>query len=562
MQHCLPRSGMDGLKILDELDDALLIIDARRNILEANRPACNLYGYTRQQLCSMRLDDLVEENGGHRRSNGSCFFAQLSEKPLPSELGCSPLTLVKICDSTFAKQNFTHSPEVYKELVEIGPSLIVRILPDTRVVFANKPFCQYFGLTHDKVIGRRFADLPRDEATRQFIHEHFAAYVNRPENALADILVVNEKGEQRWVQFTESPIWDNMGTLQEIQLIAIDVHERKMAQIWLQQSEAKYRAIMDQSNEGIILMDFISGKILEVNRKMTEICGFSSEELLSFTNHELSTETPEQARAAGLKLKHNAILPAETIRLNAKNGSTVEVDRLGKRLDIHGKAMALFSVRDVSEKRHIESQLRLQTAELRERVEQLQKAWSQTIDVLAAASEAKDPYTSGHQKRVARLATALGHELGLSADQLTGLHMAALIHDIGKITVPADILSKPGILSNLERQMVQLHVTAGYDLLHNLDLPWNVADVVLQHHERLNGSGYPGGLKGDEILFKSRILCVADVVEAMSSHRPYRPALGVEEGLAEIRRGKGLLYDPQVVDACLTLFQDKAFVLV
>lgn len=450
----------------------------------------------------------------------------------------------------------------YRELVETGPALIVRILPDTTITFANERFCQYAGLERDSVIGLKYVDLPPDAATREALRDHFAAYILEPQNTVREGLITNARHEQHWLQFTESPIFDSSGNLREIQILALDIHESKLAQLRLQQSEAKYRAIMDQSNEGIILMDFISGQILEVNRKVSEMTGFSPEELLAFTNFELSVETPEQARAAGLKLKYDAILPSENIRLNVKGGGTVEVDRLGKRLDIEGNAVALFSVRDVSEKRQIESRLLQQTEELKKRVDQLQKAWSQTIDVLAAASEAKDPYTSGHQKRVAALAMGLGHELGLPEDQLTGLRMAALIHDIGKITVPADILSKPGILSNLERQMVELHVTAGYDLLRNLDLPWNVADVVLQHHERLDGNGYPGKLKGDDILFKSRILAVADVVEAMSSHRPYRPALGIVEALAEIRRGRGLVYDPQVVDACLSLFLDKNFSLV
>lgn len=556
MQHSLALSEIDYLKILDELDDALLITDTLYRIVEANRSACNLYGYTRHQLCRMRLADLTAGEGRHKRSNGSLFQVDLTEHSIVPGPGQPLLTIVRIREITVP-----HPPRLYKDLVETGPTLIARILPDTTLVFANDRFFQYFGLDRDTALGQKFAELPPDESSCRFLRSHFAAFTDHPQISINDGLVVSAGGEQRWVQFTESPILDEAGQLLEIQIIALDIHDQKMAQLQLQQSEAKYRAIMDQSNEGIILMDLFSGQIREVNRRVTDICGFSAEELLSLTNHELSTESLEEAREAGLKLKYDATLPAETIRLNTKDGRTVEVDRMGKRLDIGGQTMALFSVRDVSEKRQIESRLRLQTAELEKRVEQLQKAWSQTIDVLAAASEAKDPYTSGHQKRVARLSVAIGREIGLSEDQLTGLRMAALIHDIGKITVPADILSKPGLLSNLERQMVQLHVTAGYDLLRNLDLPWNVADVVLQHHERLDGSGYPAGLSGDAILFKSRILSVADVVEAMSYHRPYRPALGIEEGLAEIRREKGVLYDHQVVEACLNLFLDKKFTL-
>ena len=189
----------------------------------------------------------------------------------------------------------------------------------------------------------------------------------------------------------------------------------------------------------------------------------------------------------------------------------------------------------------------------------LQEAWIQTIEVLAAASAAKDPYTAGHQKRVATLAEALGNELKLPDDQILGLRMAALIHDIGKLSLSTDMLSKPIPFSALERQLVELHAQAGYDLLKGLNLPWNVADVVHQHHERADGSGYPDHLRSNNILFKSKILCVADVVEAMSSHRPYRPSLGLPAALNEIQQGRSRLSDAEVVDTCARLFRDSTY---
>jgi putative nucleotidyltransferase with HDIG domain len=222
----------------------------------------------------------------------------------------------------------------------------------------------------------------------------------------------------------------------------------------------------------------------------------------------------------------------------------------------HCSCLTLVRVRDVTAEQEAEVK-KQQEARLFQLA--LQKAWVQTIEVLAAASEAKDPYTSGHQKRVANLAVAIAKELKLTDDQITGLRMAALIHDIGKLSLSAGILSKPVAFSPLERQMVELHAQAGYDLLKSLDLPWNVADVVHQHHERADGSGYPAHLSGDETLFKAKILCVADVVEAMSSHRPYRPSLGLQAALNEIKQGRSRLYDSEVVDACLNLFQDTNF---
>ena len=166
--------------------------------------------------------------------------------------------------------------------------------------------------------------------------------------------------------------------------------------------------------------------------------------------------------------------------------------------------------------------------------------------------EARDPYTSGHEVRVAQLAILLAQEMGLSKDAIEGIEMAAVVHDIGKIAVPAEILSKPGKLTDVEFALVQCHAAAGYEILKGIHFPWPVAIAVLQHHERMDGSGYPYGIRGDEISISARILSVADVVEAMSSHRPYRPALGVDAAVAELRAHSGK-YDADVVDACVKL---------
>jgi len=169
------------------------------------------------------------------------------------------------------------------------------------------------------------------------------------------------------------------------------------------------------------------------------------------------------------------------------------------------------------------------------------------------------PYTAGHQRRVADLAVAIAAELELPTDKIDGVNMASTIHDIGKIAVPAEILSKPTNLSDIEFGLIKSHTQAGYDILKDIEFPWPVARAILEHHERIDGSGYPNGLKGDEILMEARIMAVADVVEAMASHRPYRPALGIEVALEEIEKNKGTYYDSDVVDACLKLFREKRY---
>jgi HD-GYP domain-containing protein (c-di-GMP phosphodiesterase class II)/DNA-binding NarL/FixJ family response regulator len=240
--------------------------------------------------------------------------------------------------------------------------------------------------------------------------------------------------------------------------------------------------------------------------------------------------------------------------------------------------------RELAERKRVEE-------ELRQSYTKLQRTLEATVNALVSAVEMKDPYTAGHQRRVAQLAPAIAQEMGFSEEQINGIYIAAIIHDVGKINVPVEILSKPsklseaefglirthpqvghdildvpaeilgepGGLSELELNLIRTHPQVGHDVLKEIDFPWPVAQIVLQHHERMDGSGYPQGLSGEEILLEARILAVADVVEAMASHRPYRPAYGLDKALDEISQNAGVLYDPGVVDACLRLFTKKGF---
>lgn len=192
-------------------------------------------------------------------------------------------------------------------------------------------------------------------------------------------------------------------------------------------------------------------------------------------------------------------------------------------------------------------------------LEGMQQALKDSIHAIAFALETRDPYTAGHQRQVAQIATAIAREMNLPEMTIEGVHFGSLIHDLGKISIPAEILTRPRRLSTLEMQMMQTHPQAGYDIIIGIDFPWPVAEMVLQHHERMDGSGYPNGLKGDDIPLESRILAVADVVDAMTSHRPYRAGLGIDKALEEIERNRGTYYDPLVVDACLRLFREKGF---
>jgi putative nucleotidyltransferase with HDIG domain len=191
---------------------------------------------------------------------------------------------------------------------------------------------------------------------------------------------------------------------------------------------------------------------------------------------------------------------------------------------------------------------------------QLLKALEDIVETMAITVELRDPYTAGHQRRVAQLACAIADDIGLSEEQQTGIRFAGLIHDIGKIRIPTEILTHPGVLTEAENRIIRTHPSTGYEILKNIEFPWPIAPAILQHHERIDGSGYPSGLVNDDIIIEAKILAVADVVEAMASHRPYRPSLGLDRALDEIKSNIGTLYDPEAVNSCIKLFRKKRFI--
>jgi putative nucleotidyltransferase with HDIG domain len=245
-------------------------------------------------------------------------------------------------------------------------------------------------------------------------------------------------------------------------------------------------------------------------------------------------------------------VPPYEYAILTRDGKRIDSLIFTKLIDYEAEAAILGTVVDISERKWAEE-------EIRQSFEKLLKTSEGTIRAMVATIESKDPYTAGHQRRVAELSRAIARDIGFQEDKIEGVYMAAIIHDIGKIYIPVEILSKPSQLTNTELNLIKMHPQAGYDILKSIDFPWPVADIVLGHHERLDGSGYPRGLFADEISMEARILGVADVVEAINSHRPYRPAIGIDKALNEISRHSGILYDPTVVKACLNLFNKDRF---
>lgn len=333
--------------------------------------------------------------------------------------------------------------------------------------------------------------------------------------------------------------------------------DRKRAEQALQDSEEKLHTISSSAQDAIVMADN-DGRIEFWNPSAEKLFGYTLEEAAGNTLQDLIVPERlrekhqsgyEQFKATGQGPVIGKVLELPSLR---KGGSEFVAEYSISAVKLRGKWNAVAVVRDITERKEAEKKRRYDA-------EMLRRSLEDTIRVVALTVEMRDPYTAGHQRRVADLAVAIAKELGLPEDQIHGLHLAGIVHDLGKIQVPSEILSKPGKITDIEFSFIKTHPQAGYEILKNVEFPWPIAQIVLQHHERLDGSGYPHGLKAEQILLEARILAVADVVEAMASHRPYRTGLGIDTALAEIEHGRGRAYDPATVDACVKLFREKGF---
>lgn len=330
-------------------------------------------------------------------------------------------------------------------------------------------------------------------------------------------------------------------------------NERKIRQ-QLADSEAKFKGLVEQSLVGIYIID--AETIHYFNPRAAEIFGYAADKIpgtpVSTLVH--PDDLPMVRSHIGRRLAGDIRETKYEFRGLRRDGSTVHIGVHGIRTEFAGKPAIVGVLQDITDRLQNEQQIAGYVA-------QLEKSIMSTVEAISQMVELRDPYTSGHERRVGDLAAAIGTELNLGTHRVTGLRIAGNVHDVGKISVPAEILSKPGRLSEPEFAIVKTHAEKGYDILKNINFPWPVAECVRQHHERLDGSGYPRGLKGDEISLEARILAVADVIESMSTHRPYRTALGLEAAFKEILGNSGSLYDAQVVAVCMRLFREKGYQL-
>jgi PAS domain S-box-containing protein len=362
--------------------------------------------------------------------------------------------------------------------------------------------------------------------------------------------IITAGGKRVWVRTIGEAVKNDAGKIIKVQGAFQDITDRKQAEDAVRRSEEKYRTIIEEMVDGYFEVD-LAGNYTFVNEAETKNMGYSRDELIGMNNRQYQDEKNAKKTYQAFRRIYETGEPVKSLEVAIiRKDGTIGVNEISVSLkkDHKGRPIGFQGfTHDITDRKIS--------------MEQLRKALGGTVQAVALMVESKDPYTAGHQRRVADLSRAIAREMGLSQERIESLRVAGTIHDIGKVSVPAEILAMPRKLTNLEYSLIQTHAQSGYDILKDIEFPWPIARMVLEHHERMNGSGYPNGLTGEQILLESRILAVADVVEAMATHRPYRSALGLDKALEEITQNKGLLYDPEAVDACLRLFREKGFTI-
>ncbi len=426
--------------------------------------------------------------------------------------------------------------------------------PDATVQHVDALGAAFVGLGPEDICGRSWFDLlhPDDVAAARAAWKQ-ALRDKAPYRA--DLRMRNAAGVYRWMSDQASPLLAPDGTIEKWVDSLRDVDDDKEAAARRRRSAndadktlALLEALLSIAPVGIVFVDR-EFRYVRVNERMAAIRGIAA------VNEHLGHTVAEIVPALWTQLESSYRRVLETgdpvVDVPVSGVTAEDPGHLHHWLEsihavqIDGETIGLGVVfDDVTERiQHLKALVELTEA---------------AVGTMAAAAEARDPYSAGHQQRVAELAVAIASDLGLDQRDVDGLRLAAKVHDIGKLAIPSQILNKPSHLRPTEFALIEEHAQAGFDIVRGIDFPWPVADVILQHHERVDGSGYPAGLVGDEILLGARIIAVADVVEAMSSHRPYRSSLGITAALSEIESGRGTLYDAQVVDVCLRRFREKA----
>jgi PAS domain S-box-containing protein/putative nucleotidyltransferase with HDIG domain len=448
-------------------------------------------------------------------------------------------------------QKLKDSEKLYRNLIEGQSELVCRSGRDGIISFANQALLTYFGKKLNQMIGTSFTEfIPQKH--RKGVLKKLSRLSAAHRSSTHEHQVISSSGESRWLQWTNTLLESEEGGTDEIVSVGIDITERRLAEEKLRAAEAHLAnlgRIVESSINEIYVFDCHTLKFEMVNKGALANLGFSKEELQNLTPLDIKPEFSEHEYRALLQpLLEGKVrrIQFETIH-KRKDETTYSVEVIVSYAGEADHAVFFAIIDDISERKASS--------------EELSNAFESIIEAISLAVEIRDSYTAGHQQRVSDIAVAIAREMGLDEDKIIGIQWGAKLHDIGKIGTPAEILAKPTKLSDDEFNLIKKHARAGYDILKGIEFPWPIAEIAYQHHERLNGTGYPQGLKGDEICLEARIVGVADVIEAITAHRPYRPALGIDLALKEIKDKRGEFYDSRVVDACLKLAEEKSLPL-
>jgi PAS domain S-box-containing protein len=450
-----------------------------------------------------------------------------------------------ITDRRLAEKELKDSEERLKILFDYTPDAYYISDLKGKFIDGNKAAERVIGYKREELIGKNYlklkllslADLPK---AVKALANNLRGLPTGP-----DEFVLNRKDNSKViVEISTYPVKIKGKTL--VLGIARDITNRKKAEIALAESEEKYRTVFENTGTAMIIIEE-DMTISVANRQVEQLSGYSKEEIenkMKWTEFVIPEDLEKMKEYHLLRRKEKeSALTSYEFSFRDKLGGIKNVWlNIGM---IPGTKKSVASLTDITARKTYEGKLK--------------KSIEDVIYTIGKITETRDPYTSGHQLKVSKLSTAIAQEMKLPQDKIEGIRIASLVHDIGKISIPSEILSKPSKLSEIEYRLIKNHSQIGYDILKSIEFSWPIAQIVLQHQERLNGSGYPQGLKGDDILLEAKIIAVADVIEAMSSHRPYRPALGINKALEEISINRGILYVPEVVDACIKLFKEKDF---
>jgi PAS domain S-box-containing protein len=448
-----------------------------------------------------------------------------------------------------AEKELQESEKKYRSLVERANDGIT-IIQDGIIQYVNPSLAEIWGDTAQELVGTPFTDYIDPDELPIVLDRYNRRMKGEDISPIYETVLRRKDGGKVYAELNAGAV-TYQGKLADLVFIR-DITERKRAEEALRGSEQRYRTLVDNIDLGINLID-ANHNIMTINVSQSKRLKKSMSDLIG-------------KKCFRVFQKRDAVCPNCPGVQTMATGQPAEVEVEGIRHDqsrsqVRLQAFPVFGqdgtatgfievAEDITERKEVEKSLL-------EHREALQHSFFGTAEALSKVIEDRDPYTSGHSAGVAGLTEAMARLMGFSEDELTGIYIAGVLHDIGKMTVPVEILVKPGRLTDMEMSLIQIHPQAGYEILKGIDFPWPVAQATLQHHERMDGSGYPQGLMGDEIILEARILAVADVVDAMTHHRPYRPAFSVQDAVEEISKGRGRLYDPQVVDACLEVLEGE-----